>query len=96
MISSQVVSQLSHSDSKSVLSSFGGAVTDSSNALRKILNASLAAFGLVAITGLTTYAVVNYRRKRQNAENSNYLNDIEFEPNLSKSKRPREEIEEVI
>ena len=94
MISNQVTSQVSQHDSKTVLNTLNAALTNltsSSNILRKILTAS--ALGLVAITGLATYAIL--KRKRQNVDNANYFNDIEFEPNLSKSKRPREEIEEV-
>lgn len=98
MISNQFVSQLSQHDSQVVLNTLNETAKDlanSSNTLRKILTTAAAAFGLVTLTSLTTYAIINYRRKKQNGDHSNYLNDIDFESNLSKSKRPRKEIEEV-
>lgn len=97
MISKQVVSQFSQPDTKTVTNALTDFVqTNSSNTIRKIFTVSVATVGLAAV-GLASYAIYqSFNRRKTQHENIHLFNDIEFEPNLSKSKRPREEIEEVI
>ena len=108
MVSNQAAAQLPHlesstypSSSLSLSNTFKSTLNDliktnSSNTLRKLLLASATTLGVAAFS-YASYALFNsyVSRKKSSDQAQNLFNDIEFEPNLSKSKRPREEIEEI-
>ncbi len=88
MISNQIVSQIPKQNTWQTLKD----MLQINGSFRKLLSASLATLGFAALTSIT---YKYFQSKRKTNEQLNQLNDIDFEPNLSKSKRPREEIEEV-
>ncbi len=99
MISNQAAAQLPHQESSlSVSNTLKSTLddlirTNSSNTFRKLLIASAATLGVAAVSYASYAFYSSYVLRKKNIEQANLFNDIEFEPNLSKSKRPREEIE---